>query len=57
MLTYIEKIKDSLKKHFSNKNMDTENKIAYTIGYLKENEKVNKKDALEIIYEILIQKI
>ncbi len=57
MPKYIEKIRDNLKKNFSNRNMDTENKITYTIGYLKDNEKVNKKDALEIIYEILMKKI
>lgn len=57
MPKYIEKIRDNLKKYFTNKDMDIGNKIAYAIGYLEDNERVSKKETLKIIYEILMEKI
>lgn len=48
-----EVIQEINKKSF----LDKTNKIAYAIGYMQENNKVNKKEALEIIYKILIDSI
>lgn len=52
----IDEIREKLKKNFTIRNMTTADKIAYAIGYFEDNEKVTKKTALELIYEILMEK-
>lgn len=46
-------IKEIKEKSF----LDKTNKIAYAIGYMQDSEKVNKKEALEVIYKILVNEI
>ena len=54
----MEEVKEYLKQKFKKGYcVDTTNKIAFAVGYIEENEKINKKEALKIIYEIIQDKI
>lgn len=51
----IEKLKENFND--SNYTCTRENKLAFAIGYLKENKKVNRYEAIDILEDIFFQRI
>jgi len=53
----MEEVIDTIKNYNWTSVDDRCTKIAFAVGYMKDNEKVNKKDALEIISKLLKEEI
>lgn len=53
----MEEIIEILKEKFQNKGFTRDNKIAFAIGYLEDCEKVNRKEAIQIINAIFFNKL
>lgn len=53
----MEEVIEILKEKFQNKDYTRDNKIAFAIGYLEECEKVNRKEAIQIMSEIFFNRL
>lgn len=48
---------EKLQKEFSKGTYNRDNKLAFAMGYLQENEKVKRSEAIEILFKIFQNKI